>query len=515
MVRRADGILRAFDFSGGLVTNAPVTSLKLNEALDLQNINLIGDVGNCGFEKRRGNTVFNSSAMASGAAVHGLGYYRQADLDEWLVTVCGDKIFKSEFDGTMDDITGAVTISAGQDNIWTTFDFNNVHLGFGGAPDTPWVWTGAGNASALGGTPPSGSFGLTANNRVFAGGASATPSRIAWSVLGNHADWTGSGSGNQDVSLNDGDSLVGGAQLGIDHLILFKQNSIHDLIIRTAPFPLFLIKRGKSVGAVSKKAIVSVGNLIYYVTPEPRLKATDGNNVYDSSNPGPTGLTDKIDDVWDALNKSRLKYTEMIYYPKEDQLIIMCSKDSSATHNYAIVWDIGHKCWLRHLTGFKMNTSTIAQDRVLYTGAYDGKIYKQDVASTYTDASESSPGTISAYWRSGWNDAENMLLGKVIPYVDLNFRTQTLGTFDFGYGFNFSADRKVESIDMSIPGAMYGSAVYGVDIYGGQSDTPKLIHLKGYGKYFQFLLRNQNPSQAFQFNGMEFPVKAASVEAFR
>lgn len=498
---------RFFDFSGGLNTAAPVTSLKMNEALDLQNINLLPSGG---FEKRRGNTAFNSSAMESGAAIHGLGYYRQADADEWLITVCGTKMFKSEFDGTMDDITGAVTITTGQNNVWMNTTFNDISIWVGGVEgtwDAPIKWGGSGNAAALGGSPPSGGGIITANNRVFIYDIASNRSRIQWPILGNPEDWTGTGSGSQDVSKNDGDTLVVAAQVGLERLLLLKQNSIHELAIRTAPFPVFELRRGPNIGAISKRGAVVVDNLVYYVTPEPRMKATNGTEIMD--------FPSTIDDVWDGLNKSRLKYIQGVYYPRLRQIMWICSNGSSTTHNYCIIWDLDRKCWLRHPTGYKMNTAVLAQDRVLYAGAYDGKIYKQDVASTYTDASETSPGAISAYWRSGWLDIETMLDSKVPPYAELNFVSQASGTFEFGYGFDFSADRRIVPISMVTPGALYGAAIYGVDVYGGQSDKMKFVHMKGQGQHFQFLLRNMNPSEGFAFNGMEIPIKAAAVSASR
>lgn len=511
MSRRSKA-LRFFDFSGGLNTSSPVTSLALNQALDLQNINLLPSGG---FQKRFGNSQFNSSAMASSAAVHGAGYYRQSDGDEWLMAVCGAAIFKSEFDGTMDDITGAVTITTGQDNIWTHSVMNDISIWVGGAPDAPVKWSGSGNAAALAGSPPSGSFGLTANNRFFIGNTAANPSRIAWSILGNPEDWSGTGSGTQDVSANDGDTLVGAVQLGIDHLICFKQNSIHDLVIRNAPFPLFPIRRGPNVGAVSKRGIVSAGNLIYYITPEPRMKAFDGTNVYDSSNPGPTGITDFIDDVWDALSKSRLKYIQGFYYPRLNQIWWFCSNGASTTHNLCIIWDLDRKAWLRHTTGFNMNATVLAQDRVAYGGSYAGKLYKLDDSTTNNDASETSPGAVSAYWRTGWLDLLNMINTKNFPYVDTNFSTQSIGTFDFGYGFDFSQDRATVSIDMQATGGIYGQAIYGTDVYGGIADRSKLLFAKGNGKFVQFLIRNANQSQAFSFNGFEVPIKPDQPYALR
>jgi hypothetical protein len=236
--------------------------------------------------------------MESGAALHGLGYYRQGDGDHFLAAIVGTKIYSSPMDGTMTDRTGAVTITTGANNIWTSFVMNdNIHF-VGGAPDAPIVWTGAGNATTLGGSPPSGNFGLTHNRRAFIGNTASNPSRMAWSVLGDPTDWSGSGSGTQDIQEGDGDTLVTAVPLNVNHLICFKQNSIHDMITTTAPFPVFPLLR--NVGCVGKHATVAVDGLIYFVTPQARMKATDGYKVYDFS--------DSIDDVWDGLNQSRLQY---------------------------------------------------------------------------------------------------------------------------------------------------------------------------------------------------------------
>lgn len=491
------------DFSGGLNTASPVTTLQLNQALDLQNINLLPTGG---FEKRRGNTAFNSSAMESGAAVHGLSYYRQSDGDEWMTAIAGTKIFKSEFDGTMDDITGALTITTGANNIWIPAQMNNLVIYVGGnrAADVPIKWNGAGNAAVLAGTPPVGTFCIQANNRFFIGNTVANPSRINWSILGNPEDWTGTGSGSQDVSTNDGDTLVGAALLGTDHLLMFKQNSIHDLVIRTSPFPLFPLFR--NIGAVSPRAIVTVGDVVYFLTPEPRMKATDGTKIVE--------FPDTIDDVWDSLSKSRLQYAHGIYYPRLRQIMWFVSTTGATTHDLCLIWDLERKAWLRHTTGYKMNVSALVQDRLLYAGAYDGKIYNQDVASTFTDASESA-GTINAFWRSGWMDAQAMVNTKVIPYVDLNFQTQSSGTFTYAYGYDFSSDRRSESIDMTGDADVYGTGVYGTALFGGQADKAKMVHMKGNGKFFQFLLKNGNSGENFGFNRMEIVVKQDAPTALR
>jgi len=503
MTRRAQA-LRFFDFSGGLNTKAPVTALQLNEAQDLQNINLFPSGG---FEQRRGNSEFNSTAMVSGStAIQGLGYYRQADQDDFLVVVAATAVFKSDdLDGTMDTIT-AGTITSGQDNIWVSTNFNDLIL-FAGGPDAtadaPFKWDGSGNIAAIGGTPPSGRFILNANNRAFIGDINSNRSRIQWSVLNNPEDWTNSGSGNQDVGLNDGDTLVGAQVLNIDHMLMFKQNSIHDLIIRNDPFPLFPLFT--NVGAVSKRGIVSVDGLIYFITPEPRMKATDGTKIID--------FPDTIDDVWDSLSTTRLKFLHGQYNKRLHQIIWIVSSSAASTHDLAIIWDIKRQAWLRHTTGYKMNVSVIAQDRRLFGGAYDGKLYEQDKSSIDTDASETTPGNISAFWRTGWMDLNSTINSKYFKYFDTSFVGQTSGTFEMAVGYDFGTDRTVTTIDMTKPGGKWGAGRWGTMKWGGRTDRTKIVFAKGQGKYVQFLARHRDNNQPFAFNGFELPIKEGASKA--
>ena len=500
-MRRSESI-RFFDFTGGLNTKSPVTALAYNQALDLQNINLLPSGG---FEKRRGNSAFNSSAMESGAALHGIGYYRQADADEFLVCIVGTKIYTSPMSGTMTDRTAALTITTGANNLWTSFVMNdNIHF-VGGAPNAPIVWNGTGNASALGGSPPSGSFGLTHNRRAFIGNTTSNPSRIAWSILGSPADWTGAGSGTQDIQEGDGDTLVTAIPLNVNHLVCFKQNSIHDLITTTAPFPTFPLFN--NVGCVGKLAAVLADGLIYFITPQARMKATDGIKIYEFS--------DAIDDVWDGLNQSRIQYISGIYNKRLQQIWWFCSNGSATTNNYCIVWDIKKQAWLRHTTGVTMNVATRTQAGTIYGGAYDGKAYQMDVASTYTDASEATPSAISAFWRSGWYDLEKMIESKFFRYVYLSIVSQTTGTFEFGYGFDFVSDRSFVPISMLAAGSLWNQFQWDMGTWGGQTDVIRLSFVKGKGNYFQFLLRNKNAAEAFQFNGMQIPIKIGASQAFK
>lgn len=491
------------DFTGGMNVDSSPTSLELNQALDLDNVILLPQGG---FKKTNGNSEYNSTAMASGAAVHGSGFYRNITDVEYMMQISGTKIYKSEFDGTMDDITGAVTISTGQDNIWSYTQMNDLAIFVGGnrSTDVPLKWNGTGNAAVLAGTPPVGKWCISANNRLFIANTVAAPSRINWSILGNPEDFSGAGSGSQDVATNDGDQLVGACLLATDHLLVFKQNSIHELVVRTAPFPLFPLFT--DIGAISNRAILDVDGVCFFVTPEPRMKATDGNSIVD--------FPDTFNAIWDGLNKSRLQYIQGIYDKKRRLVMWFCSYGASAANDFCIAWDLDRKSWIKFSSGHNMNTASMMQDRVIYGGGYDGKIYKIDDDSTANYASEGDT-PIDAYWRSGWMDNDQMINMKHIPYVDLNFKTQDSGTFRFSYGYDFQSDRNSASINMQQGGALWGTGIWGSSSWGGTTDKTKLEHLKGNGKFFQFCIRNNNDDEAFQFNRLSFPVNVDAPYALR
>lgn len=487
-----DNVINQYDYTGGLNTFYPEFQVLENQATDLQNINLFDR----GFEKRRGDTAFNSSAMVSAStAVVGLAYMKFNSGTEFLNAVAGTKFFtSSSLSGTMADKTGALAITSGQNNFWTAVSFNNLQIWFGGAPDAPFRHDGSGSdAAALGGSPPSAATSFVANNRVFALSTAADPSRIYWSVLSNPQDWTGSGSGNADIEKNDGEALQVGIPIGSNTAILFKNSSTHKMYLDSAPFPTRLIQKG--TGIAGRYAWAVADGVIYFITPGKRMRATlDGANF--------TEFPDHINDVWDSINNSRVPYIQGIYYAKLEQIHWYVSTDSATTNHLCIIWDLKHKCWLRHTTGFDVNVPAIVQMRDLYAGQYAGKIFKKDVASTYTDASETSPGAIDAYRQSYWTPpkgASSIIQPRWIEHI---LEGQVSGNFDISYGFDYSPNQKTESQNTQAPGDLLDNTfVLDVSLLGGQTSVSRRTFVYGRGNVFQYKVRNSNAGEAFVYQG--------------
>jgi len=494
-----------FDFSGGMASYKPSTLLNTNQAILLYNGIITPGKG---WMKRQGNTAFNSSAMTGAGGVTGLGYFKPSTGADHLLAISGSKIYESNaLDGTFNDITGAVTITSSANNIWTYTPFNDLGIFVGGAPNPPIKYNGTGNAAALGGSPISGNFGFSVNGRMFIGNSTTNPSRIAWSILANPEDWSGVGSGSSDVQKNDGDELVGAGILSNDIVLLFKQSSIHQMITRTSPFPVFPLFKG--TGAVGKNAIVVADGVCYYITPKARMEATDGSSVIQ--------FPDDIDDIWSGLNMSRLKYIQGIRYTGKgfDHLIWLCSNGSSSTNNLAIVWDLANKCWLQHTTGFGGNITAIHQNGTFYMGAYDGKVYTMDVANTYTDASETSPGAISCLWRTGWNTQSSLQISTHPFKLNIAMLTQASGSVTLGYGFDFNTDMITTFLNMQSVGAVWDSSAWDSSTWGTQTDVVRDTFLVGRGNAFQCTFSNSTASQGMTIHGFTITGKKSGQKTFQ
>lgn len=483
------------DFSGGRNSFDPEFLVSPNQAIDLQNITLLDR----GFMKRLGNSAFNSSAMVGGStAITGMGYIKFNSGTEFLNAVAGATFqTSSSLSGTMADATGALTITTGQNNTWTPVIYNDLQIWFGGAPDAPFKYSGTGNAAALGGTAPSARTAFVAANRVFAISTAANPSRIQWTILANPEDWTGTGSGNQDVQKNDGEELLFGVPINADTAILFKNSSTHLMPLTKSPFPVYTLQT--KIGAAGRHAWVNVNGTIYFITPSRRMKSTNDGVTF-------SDYPSAVDDLWNSVNSTRIQFIQGIYYPQREEIHWIVSTGSNSTNNASIIWDLKRKAWLYNPTGFKANVGCLVQNRRLFTGHYNGKIFEQDKASVLTDSSETSPGAIDAYWQTGWTRTSTVA-GIIYPYwIDVMALSETVGNLTISYGFNFANDQKTGSVSLVAGSAQWDVDDWDVAMWSGQSSVRRRLFTSGMGENFSIKIRNSSASQGFTVQGISAQV---------
>lgn len=449
------------DFRGGYCGNFPISNLQPNQASDLDNI-VIKPNGQ-GFRSRLGNSQYTANTFNSGANIQGIGYLLTSAQSVYIGTVAGAKFYRVS---DAQDYTGAVTITAGADNQWSLFPFNDRLVGFGGpptSPDAPFEWTGTGNIGALGGTPPSAYGGFSANNRVFAFRTSANPSTIYWSIIANENDWTGAGSGNATIgSLSDSQRITGASILSTNYVIIFKDTSCYQMVISSAPFPVYSLF--DTTGCPGKGANISVNGTVYWVNQYGRMNSTDGENLQE--------YPPAADDLWNQVQASRYPYIQGFRQKGGDyDWIVWMVSTTGSTNNIAIVWDLINKCWLKMSTGYQFNVVGNDNSKTNYLGGYNGKIYVLDQTGVYADASQ-SPTTIAAYWRSGWiNPAVNNEIVQVAKAIG-TYKTKASGSITMNYGFDFILDSA---------SASFNQVATGSELY-----TSRLNVLTGRGNFFNF-----------------------------
>lgn len=485
------------DFSGGLNTLDPEYLIPLNQSPDLDNIVLLPK----GFRKRYGDSAWNATEMVStSTAITGIGYIKFNSGTEFLNAIAGTKFFTdSGLSGTMADTTGAITITSGQNNIWTPVIYNNLQIWFGGAPDAPFKYSGSGNAAALGGSPPSAYTAFVANNRVFPISTAANPSRIFWPVLSDPEDWTGSGSGSADVNKSDGEALQCGVVVGPDTAILFKNTSTHLMVLTRQPFPIYQLQKG--IGVAGRNAYVNVNGTIYFITPSRRmLSTTDGVNFQ--------SYPESIDDIWDSINSVRIPYIQGFYYPAAEIIVWAVSTGSNTMNNYAIVWDLKKQCWLRYSTGFKCNVMGLVQNRRFFGGHYDGTIYEKDKSSVFSDDSVTSPGAIDAYWRTPFKGIDGLDSTIHPHYISISALNETASTLDISYGFDFTSTQTTNTYSLSAVGSLWDVALWDVGTWGGQNAIVLTNFVYGRGNLFSFTMRNATASQGYTIQGASIRLRS-------
>lgn len=213
-----------------------------------------------GPHKAPGAIKFNSSVVSGTPNIMGI-------FDFWIqgtsgapaqkrIIHAGTVIYKDDADGTFDSLftgleSGKVpSYMVMKDLLIATSDSNT---------DVPKSWDGS-TAQNLAGSPPNFAFAVEHKNRAWSAGIAATPSRLHYSALDDPEDWTGSGSGNIDIKLDDGDRITGLASHRGD-LFVFKgpyKGSIHR-ITGSAPTGSDAFARrpfiGSGLGAVSHNSI--------------------------------------------------------------------------------------------------------------------------------------------------------------------------------------------------------------------------------------------------------------------
>ena len=329
------------DWRGGVNEDEQPSALQPNELRIARNVYLKGTA----LSARNGFTRLQTVAINSGASGGGvwqLARAQGATLD--FIGVFGNQFLSDIKNATPTDRTGAITVTAGQNNLVTFTNFNEVAIMCNGV-DAPWQWTGSGNASVLGGSPPLFNTMLAKWNRVFGAGHAAAPRTIRYTPAGDAATWTSSLT--VAAILGDSSSAIEGRdfiwQLGHlgDSIFVGLQNSLGRVIYTGDSTTPFRYTQLADFGIEGAHVYVAYGPIGYFLSRRGvhRISPDETGLTYESS----LISGRKLRNTWDELNKARIRYSYGTLYRTVDgnTLILWPLTTGGGTiHNITLVMDV-------------------------------------------------------------------------------------------------------------------------------------------------------------------------------
>lgn len=481
------------NLAGGLNSSSSGLSLADNESSGLQNI----DFDKFGAAiKRNGYTALNTSAINSGATGTGLHWYAKSDGTEKLFGAFGNKFYRmDDLDGTWDDITGAITVTAGNNNLVSSATFLDTAL-FTNGVDAPWTATDSGNAAAMS-VPTSlttAKFVEIFNNYTFlanvALGATSHRSRVYWSTINSISSW--SSTDFNDVNRNDGQEITGLKSMG-DRLVIFKNYSIWIATFTgDTDVPFVFQQTPSSVGCIAPFSIQLVNNGIIFL-------AQDGIYFFDGSNS--YKISDRITNTLNLMNKSRYKYATSCYQREKNRYWLSLSESAFNTNNTCIAYDTFNNAFSVY-SGHNANCFTIVnttgQERP-YFSDYSGYCYRADTG--LDDYPLNSRTAINAWYYTKWISFEDLVNQKGVPSVYIYFQI-TNGNLTFSYSYDFEiGDQYVYTFPMYTSTAVYGTAIYGTDVYASDGGSIQRQDLDGRGRVIRLKFANNVLGETFEIDG--------------
>ena len=440
--------------------------------------------------KRNGYTRRIATGVSSTNAITGLYEFRLRSGTAYLVSTSGATI-KYDASGTWTDITGAVTITAGQNNKFSFDTYDDILIATNGV-DPPIQWTGAGNAAALAGSPPSAMRWVAHyNEHVFLARNSTNRSRLYISNVGDPQTW--GAADFIDVGADDGEEITGLVTL-YDRLFIFKRRSIYQLSgTSIGNFRVDLVSQG--IGACSGWSIAVVENTIIFLSDR---------GFYEFSGSTPVLISDGIQNTLLGLNQTRTEFAHGIHYKRRFQYWCAVSDGSSSENDLICVYDYAAKGW-SFFTGIEANAFTLERSGVsmdrLYHGNYASIVFLQDNGNVDDDTDQAA---ISASFTLHPIDMGAPELFKRFRFVRMFFNQEGDYSVTMTYTTDFGAAGTSTSVGQSVSGnqSLWGTMTWGVDRWGGATVIRSLARLRASGHHLELTFANTSGNQPFTLQGL-------------
>lgn len=498
---------RFFNNTGGLNLRFQDTHLSDNDAEEIENMHSTNTGAWTTLDV--GYVQKNTSPLATGATVNGLYAFYTESGQSHLIASAGGKLHTiSPGDGTWSVIHEGLDASATVQFV----TFQGVLICLNGV-DAPIIWTGQGEFENLVGWPPaiSGlttgnpSYGEIFNNRLVLSGDAQNPSVVYLSEQENPENFTpddtATGAGAIHVAPGDGEKVTGLKSMYLpvtneEILVIFKERSTYVLFGQDAD-SFQLEKVSDSFGAVSHRSVIRLANELLFLSQDGVTSLTTATQ---QGNLVTQFVSQNIQPQISQLNRNQLHQSFAVHLP-DRQEVWWAVPDGGSTQNQRILimnYGTGGITWSRR-SGIEAASGALLNGK-LYTGDYSGLMHQQLTGSSYNG--EPIPWT----YRTPFYDLGNSCIRKRIRDVELYLKQLNAMSISVKTAWDIrrnqaSQTERVLTIYPDSGSALFGTAVYGADLYGlaGVSIVPFMPD--GSGRFFQIEFSGEAADQPIELQG--------------
>jgi hypothetical protein len=495
----------------GLNTKLADTAIDLSESSGLQNVNITPD----SLEQRRGSEFVNTNAFQdkgdSGAvSITGL-YETTLSGNKEQVGVGGDAFREFDADPPTNR-TGAVTITSDDDNLVsfaTFFDSGAANEIMIIAPDqdTPFKWTGSGNAAALASTPGDFRWPVVKDNKLWV----AVDDIVYFSGLRDAESW--------DTVFDlvrfagNGENISGLASYA-GRIVVFKPKSIH-AIYGSSNRDIYIDDVVTGEGCASGYSIQEIesrryGSILAFMSNEGIIKGFNGTKDL-------LLLGDPAKPLFDDMNQARADKTVGVNHKELNQYWCSMSFGSQSTHSQLIIYDYFNDIYTDQGSGRQLSTilyhiginanamtrfTTGASSEYTVTGDYSGFAFRQNIGLL-----DEAANTISSKWQTGKVDYGAPDRVKMITDLNVQTTQSTATNLSLTVASQNISATSASTISVDPAGGLWGSLIWGTGLWSAPSTRytrAKLTRNEGegamIGRYFIFQLNHSTASEAMEIN---------------
>mgnify|MGYP001562298782 FL=1 len=338
-------------------------------------------------QKMPGASNVNGTATGATDHVNGVFDYWKSNTSgaqtQQRIVYAGTQIY-SESSGTL---TSRKTGLEAARMPWFEVMNDDLVIATSSAVDVPMAWDQTTFAN-LGGSPPNFAFHVVHKGRMWAAGVFSNKSRVYYSVLDAHEDWTGAGSGSIDVAPDDGD-VITGLRRHRDELVVFKgpnRGSLHRVSgsAPTGTDAFALHPHINGVGATNNQAIINRGGDLWF-WDDNGIHSMEVTNAFGDYQP--RFLSAPISSYFiKQLNHSRFDFVWGANFTATGYALWTCSRAGVTTHDLVIGLDYRFPTprffqWPAMAVASLAMVRDTSRETILWAGTYAGRVMRLNQAA--------------------------------------------------------------------------------------------------------------------------------------